>query len=130
VLLFDECEKQQKKHGDAILFIEDKKMIPKELYEIVCNRHIPLNKTISSSILQLIKSIAILTFGFVSVVAVGNLANLRSITEAIIALVITTLPKIVHYKHAGWSIFKEKKRLYSIEEIVSQYARKHKKRAS
>ena len=39
----------------------------------------------------------------------------------------STLPKLISkYKPAGWSSFKKKEDLYSIEDIVSQYARKHK----
>ena len=136
VLLFEECEKQQEKqqkelNGLPILFIKSKKtkipMIPKNLYKIVCQKYMPLKKTITSSLFTLVLIISFLTFAFVSVIAFGKWAKVPSLTEAIITALISTLPKMLRNsgKHAGWSLFKEKKRLYSLESIVSEFAREH-----
>ena len=81
VLLFEECEKQQEKqqkelNGLPILFIKSKKtkipMIPKNLYKIVCQKYMPLKKTITSSLFTLVLIISFLTFAFVSVHQVGQ----------------------------------------------------------
>lgn len=133
VMLFEECEKQQKElDGVPVLFIKSKKtempMIPKNLYEIVCQKYMPLKKTISSSLFSLVVIICFLTFAFVSIIAFGKWAKVPSFTEAIITALISTLPKMLRNsgKHAGWSLFKEKNRLYSVELVVSRFARENK----
>ena len=133
VLLFEECEKQQKElNGVPVLFVKSRTtempMIPKNLYKIVCQKYMPLKKTILSSLFTLAVIICFLTFAFVSVIAFGKWAKVPSLTEAIITALISTLPKLLRNsgKHAGWSLFKEKKRLYSLELIVSQFAKENK----
>ncbi|XP_028403744.1 uncharacterized protein LOC114526355 [Dendronephthya gigantea] len=133
VSLFNECQKQQKSRGDTpLLFVKNKKtempMIPKELFEIACNKYIPVKKTIASSILTLVMIICFITFAFVSVMAFGKWAKVPSITEAVVTFAISTLPKMLREssKHTGWSSLKEKERSYSLELDVVQFVRKHK----